>query len=566
MFKGHPKGLFVAFFTNMGERFGYYTMLAIFVLYLQAKFGWTETKTGNVYGFFMFGIYFLPLLGGIVADNLLGYGKTIVLGTIVMFLGYGMLATPAFANQADLGMGNNFPYFIFAALAVVSLGTGFFKGNLQALVGNMYDDPKYGKLRDSAFLLFYMGINIGAFFAPSAAQAARNWMLEKHGLAYNSKAADLSHKYLDGSLQEVGELMEIATSQMGDAFTNLTEFSQSYISAIGQGYNAGFGVAALSMILSFIIFISFRKYYKKADVTHKQTAKASTASLPKLSKSEYNTRLVALGLVFLVVIFFWMAFHQNGFTLTVFARDYTVENVPWYTAIFFNLKSFLPLILAIIGMVLMFGKNNTRKTKISGMALLLGGAIVTYWATTTYSPTGNDISPELFQQFNPIFIVFLTPLIIGMFDLLRKKGKEPSSPKKIGIGMIITAIGFLLLVVASFGLPSPNELDQGFVVDQANLRSPYWLISTYFTLTIAELFLSPIGISFVSKVAPPQLKGLAQGGWFGATAIGNLIAGFIGRFWDSWELWQFFLLLVVLCILSAIFIFSVLKKLERATV
>jgi POT family proton-dependent oligopeptide transporter len=155
-------------------------------------------------------------------------------------------------------------------------------------------------------------------------------------------------------------------------------------------------------------------------------------------------------------------------------------------------------------------------------------------------------------------------VIVGFFAYLRKQGKEPSSPKKIGIGMIITSIGFGLMVLASQGLMSPHDLAAyGGVSD--TLRSPYWLIGTYFTLTVAELFLSPIGISFVSKVAPPQFKGLAQGGWLGATAIGNLMAGLIGPFWDKWELWQFFLLLVGLTLLSAIFIFSILKLLENAT-
>jgi POT family proton-dependent oligopeptide transporter len=186
MFKGHPKGLFVAFFANMGERFGYYTMLAIFILYLQAKFGWSATQAGQVYGAFLFGIYFLPLLGGYIADNLLGYGKTIALGTVVMFIGYALLAVPGTSEN-----------FIYLALGVISLGTGFFKGNLQALVGNLYDDPKYSPYRDSAFNIFYMGINIGAFFAPNAAKTMRTWILERNGLAYDKSLADLSHNFLD---------------------------------------------------------------------------------------------------------------------------------------------------------------------------------------------------------------------------------------------------------------------------------------------------------------------------------------------------------------------------------
>jgi POT family proton-dependent oligopeptide transporter len=552
MFKGHPKGLYVAFFANMGERFGYYTMLAIFVLYLQSKFGWSTTQAGHVYGGFLFGIYFLPLLGGYIADNVLGYGKTIILGTIVMFAGYALLAMP--------GTGE---FFIYFALAVISLGTGFFKGNLQALVGNMYDDPKYSKVRDSAFNIFYMGINIGAFFAPSAARGMRNWILGMNGFTYDSAIPDLAHKFLNKTLENPAQLEQLANLQVNHS-ANLTEFCNQYIVSISQAYNAGFAVAAVSMVASLLIFIGFRKYYKAADVTHKQKKAGNTANLVELTPRQTKDRLIALGLVFFVVMFFWMAFHQNGFTLTIFARDYTVSSVSMGTAIIFNLATFLPLLIAILGVVLLLGKANSFRTKIIGALVTVGAIVVAFFTIRQLQPEGNRISPEIFQQFNPIFIVFLTPVIIGFFAYLRKNSQEPSYPKKIGIGMILTAIGFLIMVLASQGLMSPQELAlKGGVSD--TLRSPYWLIGTYFTLTIAELFLSPIGISFVSKVAPPQFKGLAQGGWFGATAIGNLLAGFIGPFWDKWQLWQFFMLLVGLTLLSAFFIFSILKRLERAT-
>jgi proton-dependent oligopeptide transporter, POT family len=550
MFKGHPKGLFVAFFANMGERFGYYTMLAIFILYLQAKFGWSATQAGQVYGAFLFGIYFLPLLGGYIADNLLGYGKTIALGTVTMFFGYALLAIP--------GTGE---YFIYLALAVISLGTGLFKGNLQALVGNMYDDPKYNAYRDSAFNIFYMGINIGAFFAPSAAKAIRGWLLQREGLTYDQSIADLAHKFLQGSVEKASEYETLARAQMGDAFTNLTDFSHKYIDGLSQAYNAGFAIASVSMILSLAIFLGFRKYYKDADITHKQKKKDNASGLIELSPKQVKDRLFAMGLVFLVVIFFWMAFHQNGFTLTIFARDYTVASVNMGTAIIFNLSSLLPILGIIIGFVFLLGKDNKLNLKLAGVGLILAGSVIAYYVISQYQSDGNPISPEIFQQFNPIFIVFLTPLIVGYFAWLRKNGKEPSSPKKIGYGMLLTALGFGLMVFASQGLKSPAEM-QGSVSD--SLVSPYWLIGTYLTLTVAELFLSPIGISFISRIAPPQYKGLAQGGWFGATAIGNLAAGFIGPFWDKWELWQFFALLVLLCLVSAIFIFSILKTLERA--
>jgi proton-dependent oligopeptide transporter, POT family len=554
MFKGHPKGLIVAFFSNMGERFGYYTMIAIFLLYIQSKFGWTATQAGHVYGFFLFGVYFMPLLGGAIADNFLGYGKTILLGILVMFMGYALLAMPGTEEV-----------FIYIALAVICLGTGLFKGNLQALVGNMYDDPKYSAYRDSAFNIFYMGINIGAFFAPSAAEAMRKWIMGTRGFTYNSAIPDLAHKCLSGTLQTPDQLEQLARVQMGTHFTNIHDFSVQYIDAIGRAYNSGFGVAAISMIASLVIFIAFRKYYKSADVTHKQKKKTeSGAHVVELTKAQTKDRIIALGLVFFVVMFFWMAFHQNGFTLTMFARDYTMSTVAKATAVIFNLSTFLPALIVILGLVILLAKGSSKNNRIFGAIAAVGGAAVFFYFLRDLSDTGNPISPEKFQQFNPIFIVFLTPVIIGLFSFMRKNGKEPSSPMKIGIGMLITAIGFLIMVIASRGLMSPADLKvQGGVSD--TLRSPYWLIGTYFTLTVAELFLSPIGISFVSKVAPPQHKGLAQGGWFGATAIGNLMAGFIGPFWDKWQLWQFFLLLVCLTILSAVIMFSILKRLERAT-
>jgi POT family proton-dependent oligopeptide transporter len=554
MFKGHPKGLFVAFFTNMGERFGYYTMLAIFVLYLQSKFGWSTSEAGHVYGFFLFGIYFLPLLGGFIADNILGYGKTILFGIIIMFVGYALLAMP--------GTGE---LFIYAALVVISLGTGCFKGNLQALVGNMYDDPKYSPYRDSAFNIFYMGINIGAFFAPSAAEGMRKWIMGLRGFTYNSAIPDLAHKCLDHTLKNSDQLEQLARTQMGSHFTNITDFSTQYIDAIGRAYNSGFGVAAISMIASLIIFLVFRKYYKDADVTHKQKKKTESGSqFVELTKSQTKDRLVALGLVFFVVMFFWMAFHQNGFTLTIFARDYTMSTVAKGTAVIFNISTFLPVLIFILGVVILLAKGSTKNNRIFGGVAAIIAAGVFFYFFRQLTSVGNAISPEKFQQFNPIFIVFLTPIVIGIFSFMRKKGKEPSSPAKIGIGMLITAFGFLIMVIASRGLMSPADLKiQGGVSE--TLRSPYWLIGTYFTLTVAELFLSPIGISFVSKVAPPQHKGLAQGGWFGATAIGNLMAGFIGPFWERWELWQFFTLLVALTLLSSLIMFSILKRLERST-
>jgi len=350
---------------------------------------------------------------------------------------------------------------------------------------------------------------------------------------------------------------------MGGNFTDLTTFSKTYIETLSSSYNAGFAVAAASMVVSFLIFIGFKRYYQQADVTEKQKAKSADlkSKMIVLSPQQTRERLIALGLVFFVVIFFWMAFHQNGFTMTIFARDYTqLGHVKPSTYVLFDLSQLLPVLFAIIGSILFFTGKEIKQKSV-GAVLFFASLSLAWYMINSF--TGDyTITPQKFQQFNPIFIVFLTPVIIGFFTWLRNKGKEPSAPKKIGIGMLFTAVGFGLLIAASMGLTSPGKLNGG-VSD--SLVSPFWLINTYLILTVAELFLSPIGISFVSKVAPPKYKGLAQGGWLGATAFGNLAAGLIGVLWEKIELWQFFAILVVMCLLSATFIFSILKRLEAAT-
>jgi len=445
---------------------------------------------------------------------------------------------------------------LFIALGIICVGTGLFKGNLQALVGNLYDDPKYERNRDFAFNIFYMGINVGAFFAPHAATGISNWILGRSGLTYNARIPALAHQFLDGALKDTAELLSLAKAQLGSNFTDLTSFSEMYIETLSKSYNAAFAITALSIVASFLIFTGFKKYYKHADLTEKHKDK-----IIRLTKNQTRNRLFALFFVFFVVIFFWMSFHQNGFTLSIFARDYTVSEVSRATYTFFNLKSFLPFLAAIIGLVLLIRKGTKILTKSIGFVLLIGGCFVTYSVVAGFNEI-MPISPQLFLHFNPIFIVFLTPVVIGFFTFLQRRGKEPSTPKKIGIGMIITAFSFGIMMIASRGLPSPAEL-QGSVSNI--LISPYWLITTYFSVTIAELCLSPMGISFVSKVSPPKYKGTMQGGWLAATAVGNALAGFIGYFWDRWEIWQFFLLLIVMCFISAVLIFSVMKKLERAS-
>jgi len=556
MFKGHPKGLIVAFFANMGERFGFYTMVSIFVLFMQAKYGLSSATAGTIYGIFMFCVYFFPLLGGYLADRVFGYGKTISLGLIVMFLGYLLLAIP---TRFETGFG-----LVLTALGVIALGTGLFKGNLQALVGNLYDDPKYSALRDRAFNIFYMGINIGAMFAPSASEKVCSWILAKGNFVYDARIPQLANDFLKGKLSDVNQFLDVARAQ-NPAITidSLRQFAESYLGTLSKSYHFGFGVACLSLIVSMLIFWGFRKYYRQADVTEKQ--KAASAELKsqvvELTPEQTKERLVALGLVFFVVIFFWMAFQQSAVSMTFFARDYTVSHVDKLTNIWFDLTALIPLYLSLVGLYYLLRKGTSSRTRLAGGLAFVVFAVLTYLRYRTY-PEINPFQPQRFQHFNPFFIVSLTPLVIAYFAYLNKKGKEPSAPKKIGYGMILTAAAFTILVIGSIGLPSPAQLG-GQVAPPQHQVSVYWLISTYFLLTIAELFLSPMGISFVSRVAPPKYKGLMQGGWFAATAIGNYLVGVVGWLWMKLPLWALWSILVVACLLSATFMFSIMKKLEK---
>jgi len=499
MFKDHPKGLIVLFFTEMWERFGFYIMIAIFVFYMQENFKWDTATATNIYGIFLAGVYFTPVLGGWIADNLLGYGRTIKLGAIVFVIGYATLAIPT-----------GTPLTLYLGLAIVCIGNGLFKANISVLVGNLYAHSQ-GTLKDAGFNIFYMGINIGSFYAPMVAKGIREFMM------------------------------------------------QNFNVTMAQGYNAAFAVAAFGMIISFVIFSAFRKYYEDAD--YRAKVKQDAVRDVVLTKKQEKEKIIALLTIFFIVIFFWMAFHQNGAALSLFARDYTDRMVSGFTSLLFDIFG-LHAILAILlgGGAALTSKGSTKKLWI-GLLFVVLGIFVIILKLNVFGGT-TLAAPEQFKSFNPMFIVLLTPVIVSWFAFVRKAGKEISSPAKIGIGMFITGIAYIIMIIAAQGLPGVYSLGGE---ESSTTVAPYWLISTYFTLTVAELHLSPMGLSFVSKVAPPKIKGLMMGCWFGATAIGNYFAGFIGRFYQNWELWQFFLLVVITSWISASLVLVFLKKLKIAT-
>ena len=508
MFENQPKGLFALALANTGERFGYYTMLAIFVLFLQANFRFSSALEGNIYGIFLAAVYFLPFVGGILADKF-GYGKMVTLGIVVMFLGYILLSLPLGATTvAAIAM--------FAALAMIALGTGLFKGNLQVMVGNLYDDPKYADKRDSAFSIFYMAINIGALFAPSAAQAIMNFVQKNYGISKQ------------------------------------------------DSYHAAFAVACISLIVSMAIYYACRRTFKHVEGGKKD---AATQSVQKeneveISKEETKARIQALVLVFAVVIFFWMAFHQNGLTLTLFAKEFTTKNATGLQGMVFNVWNLVACIFIVYSLFGLFQSKTSKGKLISALVCLLAVAFLVF----EYFKAGDvEFEALIFQQFNPFFVIALTPVAMGVFGWLAKLGKEPSAPRKIAYGMLVAALGFLIMFVGSMNLLSPVEQTAAVAAGTASFVSPNWLISTYLVLTFGELLLSPIGISFVSKVAPPKYKGMMMGGWFVATAIGNYLTSIPGLLWEKTSLTVIWGVLILLCFISFIFIMLIMKRLEKVS-
>ena len=640
MFKGHPKGLYALALANTGERFGYYTMLAVFALFLRENFGLDSGTAGAIYSTFLGLVYFMPLIGGMMADKF-GFGRMVTTGIMVMFGGYLLLSAPLGGETVAM-------IAMMAALILISVGTGLFKGNLQVMVGNLYDDPKYADKRDSGFSLFYMAINVGSLFAPTTAVGIKAWA--EQSLGYSSNDA----------------------------------------------YHFSFMVACAALILSILIYFVFRPTFRHVEGGKKKGEAAQVVD--NLTPAETKQRIIALCLVFAVVIFFWMAFHQNGLTLTYFADEFTATTAFGFDTMLFDVWNLALIIVAVYATFSIF-QSESAKGKIFSGVLASGVLAFLVYRAMGIAPTAEEsVAAPIFQQFNPFYVVALTPVSMAIFGSLARKGKEPSAPRKIAFGMLVAAIGFAIMAFGSQGLNTPNEQQRAIAFNKAEAfaakcytiapnvdalkeadgkanadikaaqdfmgklndktrpvftdvynaacviaaaevanevveetavveepvaeeavvevvetpaveeaeavaevvetpevvevvetastevaeaeatlaaikadtkeekrTSPYWLIFTYLVLTFAELLLSPMGISFVSKVAPPKLKGLMMGGWFVATAIGNMLVAVGGFLWAGLPLWSVWTVFIALCLISALFMFVMMKRLESAT-
>lgn len=519
--KKHPKGLISAALSNMGERFGYYIMNAVLLLFLCSKFGISDDIAGWIYAVFYFLIYVLSLPGGMVADKLQNFKGTIMAGLLVMATGYVILSIPVFGGNPGA-----VPVWVLVltclALVLIAAGNGLFKGNLQAIVGQMYDNyeaeaAKKGaeelaiakSRRDSGFQIFYVFINIGGVIAPFVAPLLRSAMLKLDGFIYNSDLPRLCHGFLDNTLQgdDVQNLTTLAESSIlnGGQVGDMATFCTNYLESFNTGVHYSFIASALAMIASFLIFVATRKVYPNPVKKVKEVQTVSKEEVAADAK-EIRQRMYALFAVLGVAVFFWFSFHQNGQSLSVFARDFCDTNA---------------------------------------------------------------IAPEIWQCINPFFVIVLTPIIMILFGALAKKGKEISTPKKIALGMFVAACAYIFLMAISItnGYPSGEAFKSLPEAIKVSMKAGPWvLIVTYFFLTVAELFISPLGLSFVSKIAPQHLQGICQGLWLCATAIGNLFIALgvtmLNSFPQQWQCWAVF---AGFCLISMAVMLGMLKWLERVT-
>lgn len=483
----HPKGLMVLFFTEMWERFGYYLMLGIFVLYmtdqLTGGLEFDKAKAAQIYGTFIALVYLTPFVGGLIADQFLGYRKSVILGGILMGIGY-------------IGVGL-FPGMVgfYTALGLVVLGNGFFKPSMSTLVGRLYPDGS--PLKDSGYSIFYMGINIGAFICNFVAAILRN----QFGWSYAFAAAGIGmflgvfiflsgQKWLtgaadrgDGSAVEQNALLNLTVQVLLPAaiagFIGYA-FLGDYL---GGAQTAAFVAATIPVVLYYLIL---------------------WARAPREEKGPIGAILAMAG----VVVIFWMVFHQNGSSLTYWAEENTRREAG---AIAPTLRFFYMDQDATIGSTIV--DPDTQGS---------------YWRNVpeadrpAHGEKATLFSTEIFQSVNPWFVVVLTPVVVGFLGWLRRRAKEPSTPGKIAWGMMITAASTLFMIAAVM-ITSGGQFK----------ASASWLIASYGVITVGELFLSPMGLALVSKLSPARVTALMMGGWFLATAIGNKLAGVLAGFWEK---------------------------------
>jgi POT family proton-dependent oligopeptide transporter len=528
----HPKALPYLFFAEMWERFGYYLIIGIFVQYLMEKtggggFSMSKKEAYDIYGTFIAFVFLTPFVGGLIADRKLGYVKSVVLGAILMGVGY-----------CGLSIHNLVVFYI--SLALIILGNGFFKPNISTLLGNLYNDDQYRSAKDSGYNIFYMGINIGALICNFIAAYLRN----KYGWGYAFLGAGFGM-----FLGLIVFLIGLKHYKTGDVIKPVTPedtplsviFKTIFLPAILFGAGAWFipgnifgSDSSDAFIFSTLPVIYFYySLYAKASVTDKKP-------------------IAALLVVMLVSVMFWAVFKQNGTALTTWAKYYTDRSAPAFAE---NTLDDLKLMEKVPTVAGLYDKydDNFNLVKQSDTVVKEQGYDI-YMRNLQNKPSAEEaeikvINTEMYQSINPFWVVSLTPLVVGFFVWLKRRGKEVSTPSKIAWGLFISALSPLVMVAAV--VYCHNGLEKA---------SSWWLVGTYGVVTIGELCLSPMGLSLVSKLSPPRLTALMMGGWFLSTSIGNKLSGILASMWDVYENKQWFFMTNTLLLLAATIIILLLLK------
>jgi proton-dependent oligopeptide transporter, POT family len=552
----HPKGLYYLFFTEMWERFGYYLMLGIFSLYMldnvqNGGMGFTPEKKSDIYGTYLGLVYLTPFIGGLLADRLLGYRKSIVIGGLLMAAGYFGLAMPGETT-------------FYGALMLIIVGNGFFKPNISTLLGNLYSKDEFKANKDSGYNIFYMGINIGAFVCNFVAAFLRI----NYGWGWAFAAAGVGMLigvsiFLYG-MRHVKEADTIKPLEPGDlstgkilGFTIVPMIIFGIIgylipgNILGTDSNDAFIIGCIPVVAFFIYL------YVKANQNDKRPIGALLA-------------------VFACLVIFWAIFHQNGDALTVWAEDYTDRNPPEMvegTLGSMNMvqvvsndsvaqldeTSFAAYALFVKGQDSIFkadGKTVARKALSDNFKKQTASRSYFENLEPEMMPKEGKslklISTEIYQSVNPFWIIILTPLLVGFWNMLRRRNREPTTAAKIAIGLLITGLSALVMVAAV----KSTDITQHKV-------SSFWLIASYGVISFGELCLSPMGLSLVSKLSPPRITALMMGGFFLSTAIGNKLSGMLSGMWEAYEdKSDFFLLNMVLALFAAAIMFAILRWLN----
>ena len=542
MMRKHPKALPFLFFTEMWERFGYYLMIGIFFLYMtdteKNGLGFEGATASDIYGTFIALVYVTPFIGGLLADRVLGYRLSIVIGGVLMGLGYLLLAVPV--------SGENYLVF-YLSLGIIIVGNGFFKPNISTLLGNLYSEEKYQSRKDDGYNIFYMGINIGAFVCNFVAAFLRN----NYGWGYAFAAAG------------IGMFVGVVVFMMGTR-----NYAHADVRKEANPAEAGVGTLISSVLVPAII-TGFLAWQIPGNILGTDSADAFIfGTIPIIAfflwilwkaPQQEKPRIKALLAVFGVVIIFWAIFKQNGTALTTWAKYYTDRALPaWQEkpAQALGMVQDIPYELDTFPVY----DNQFRRD--------IDPATGDYREEVAYNPyfinvpeeerpeeggVLKTVSTEIYQSINPFFIIVFTPLVVGFFSFMRRRKREPSTPGKIGLGLFISALSTLVTVAAVYACHNGMEK-----------ASVWWLIGTYAVISLGELCLSPMGLSMVSKVSPERLTGLMMGGWLLSTSIGNKLSGILASMWDGYEhKANFFWVNFGLLMLATLGLLLMLKWLKR---